>query len=208
MRKYLLLLPLLVTACQGEAPQNVAEIANISTTPANEAAPAENPASNAADPLQPASLTVGALRVPYNQARLSPVRANLPLPPDWKQSVEGVKLIASDRVELIGKAECLYGQSGEATQCNPEQEAGLAFAALPAPFAGAAARLPADQRRSISLAGAEGVSWEIGAEGEGAEYILLPAGEGTILIVRQFRTSGNPDEQALATVLSDMRLRQ
>jgi hypothetical protein len=203
--RILFLLPLLLAACAPEAPQNAAEIADNAAAP--ETAPAEEASANATVP-GPALATVGPLQIPYDAALLSPVPAAVPLPPDWSHSAQGVKLVAADRAELIGKAECMYGEAGEASRCNAEQEAGLAFAALPYPFAEASARLPGDQSKGISLAGAEGLSWEIGAEGEGAEYILLPAGERTMLIVRQYRTSGNPNEAALGSVLSDMRLRQ
>src|SRR3546814_13878000 len=50
----------------------------------------------------------------------------------------------------------------------------------------------------------DGLAWRIGAEGEGAEHILLPVAERTILIVRQFRTSGNPPAYAIATVLQSL----
>ena len=60
--------------------------------------------------------------------------------------------------------------------------------------------------KKISLGGVEGVSWQIGAEGEGAEYILLPVKGRTILIVRHFRNTGNPDEAALGAVLNGLKL--
>ena len=211
MHRPLFALALLV-ACESETPQNTAEIVSEAVS-GNSAVAAEagDPApgnSSTAAASRPTLMTVGALQIPYDAAQLSPVEVRLPLPPDWKEKVEARKLISRERAALIGRAECMYGQSGEASRCHADQEAGLAFAALPLSFAEAGARMPADERKSISLAGAEGLSWEIGAEGEGAEYILLPADGGTILIVRQFRSSGNPDEGAIATVLSDMRLKQ
>ncbi|HEY0625953.1 MAG TPA: hypothetical protein VGD10_04390 [Allosphingosinicella sp.] len=212
MGKRLLLLLLPLVACDSRAPQNTTEImseamSGNAAVAAEAGEPAAENASTAAAN-RPTSVTVGPMQVPYDAALLAPERVTLPLPPDWKAKAQGVKLIARERAELIGKAECIYGGSGEASRCNADQEAGLAFASLPAPFAEISGRIPADGRKSISLAGVEGVSWEIGAEGEGAEYILLPAGSGTALIVRQFRTAGNPDEAAIGTVLSDLRLKQ
>lgn len=203
----LLLLGLAASACADDGPQNAAEI--VADNRADPTGLRANSALDAPEPEIAQKLelaTVGALRIPYDAQKLAALPSKVALPPDWKQEVDGIKLIGRDRAALIGKAECLYGQSGEAQLCNLAQEAGISAADLPTPLGALAARIPADQRRPISLAGATGVSWQIGAEGEGAEYILLPAGERTILILRQYRTSGNPDEAALATLLSDMRL--
>lgn len=205
----LLTLLFLASACGGEV-ENASEIANeAAASPANGSAATEgdSPGGDANAGPAPATLEVGPLQVPYDSSQLAPVEVTIPLPPDWRNEAEGVKLIARDRVALLGKAECMYGQSGEASPCNALQEAGLAFVSLDRPYKEFAAALPADQRKSVSMAGAEGVSWLIGAEGEGAEYILLPSGEGSVLVVRQFRSTGNPDETALGTVLNDLRLR-
>lgn len=212
MGKHICFLPFLVlAACAGDEQQNAADLANVAANETNAivAAPDSDVAINAqlASP-SPATLTVGALRIPYDAALLAPVRARIPIPPDWRAEADALKLIARDRAALIGKAECMYGQAGQASRCNALQEAGLAFAALDRPYAELAASLPAEGRRGISLAGVEGTSWLIGAEGEGAEHILLPApGGGTMLIVRQFRSTGNPSDEALGTVLYDLVLR-
>ena len=66
--------------------------------------------------------------------------------------------------------------------------------------------MPPGELKKITLGGAEGVSWQIGAEGEGAEYILLPVREHTILILRHFRNTGNPNEAALGAVLNGLKL--
>lgn len=197
----------LLAACGGgEGGQNAAELANGAEL-GEGVAPSEAGAANAQTPgPMPASFAVGPLQVPYDAALLAPVAVKVQLPPDWKRSVQGIKLIGRDRAALIGEAECLYGQSGQASRCNAAQEAGLSFARLETGFDALAAKLPAAERRTVVLGGVEGLSWEIGAEGEGAEHILLPAGERAILIVRQFRNTGNPDEAALGTVLGDLSL--
>jgi hypothetical protein len=206
---FLLFLPLpLLAACGQNETRNATEIAA-----GNIAADAPTAANNGNAPA-PApvlrTMAVGPLQIRYDAALLTPLRAKVAIPPDWKTEVDGLKLLARDRAELVGKAECIYGQSGKASRCNVSQEAGLSFASLEIPFADLGAKLPADQRKPISLAGVTGFSWEIGAEGEGAEYILLPmsagADAGTVLIVRQFRTSGNPDERALGAALADLKL--
>jgi hypothetical protein len=208
MDKLLLLPLLLLAACGQNETQNATQIAAGNIVKETSAAPG-NGTSQAPAPA-PLSIAVGPLRIRYDPALLAPMRAKVAIPPDWTREVDGLKLLARDRAELVGKAECIYGQSGKASRCNVSQEAGLSFAALEIPFAELSALLPADQRKPISLAGVTGFSWEIGVEGEGAEYILLPASAGadggTVLIVRQFRTSGNPDERALGAVLADLKL--
>ena len=151
---------------------------------------------------------VGPLLVTYDSASLAMLPATVALPPDWKAEVPGTKLIAKDRVALIGKAECLYGQSGQASQCNVQQEAGVSFASLEQSYSQLGANIPADQRKPVELAGVTGTSWQIGAEGEGAEYILLPAGDGGILIVRQFRATENLEDGVTRQVLNGLRFDQ
>jgi hypothetical protein len=205
----LFLLPLsLLAACGQNETRNATEIAAGNIAEETSAA-AGNGTSEAPAPA-PQSIAVGPLRIRYDPALLAPMRAKVAIPPDWTREVDGLKLLARDRAGLVGKAECIYGQSGKASRCNVSQEAGLSFASLEIPFRELGAKLPAAQRKPIALVGVNGISWEIGAEGEGAEYILLPAGAGedagTLLIVRQFRTSGNPDQRALGAVLADLRL--
>lgn len=207
----LMALPLAAACGTEEGEQNAAELANVAAEAGNNAPAAPSEAQNLHTNSQavttaPKILTVGPLQVRYDGALLAPVPVKIQLPPDWQREVDAVKLIGSDRAALIGKAECMYGQSGQASRCNASQEAGLAFATLPAGFAEASAAIPAAERQKISMAGAEGVSWQIGAEGEGAEHILLPAGDRTLLIVRHFRSTGNPDEAALGAVLNGLRM--
>lgn len=210
MRHFLLSLAFILAACSDDQSQNASELTNVADDPANAIATEVEGDQVQANDQVPASapkmLAVGPLQVRYDDALLAPVRAGIPIPPDWARQAQGWKLLARDRAALIGEAECMYGQSGQASQCNAVQEAGLAFAMLDTPYPEISGKLPADQRKPFSLAGAKGLSWQIGTEGEGAEYILLPAGAGTLLIVRQFRNAGNPDEAAIGRVLNDLKL--
>jgi hypothetical protein len=206
------LLLLALAACgPTEGEQNAVELANVADAGGNQAAApgkVDAPQAKGEAPVpSPRSLTVGPVQVRYDSALLTPVPTVIQLPPDWKNQVEGTKLIGKDRAALLGKAECIYGQSGKATPCNAAQEAGLAFADLEGGWIESLRRsVPAGDLKKITLGGVEGVSWQIGAEGEGAEYILLPAWEHTILIVRHFRSTGNPDEAALGAVLNGLKV--
>lgn len=188
-----------LAACQAEPRGNGADDSNVVAlvaASADDLAPAPEQGS--------VTSAIGPLTYRYDPAQLAPVDASVAVPPDWTVRVPGTKLIAADREKLIGKAECLYGLSGQASLCNAEQEAGLAFAMVEEPYEAISARFSEELREPIRVAGIDGLAWRIGAEGEGAEHILLPVGERTILIVRQFRTSGNPPAEAIAAVLQSL----
>src|SRR3546814_18970329 len=118
-------------------------------------------------------------------------------------SVRGTKLIAADREKLIGKAECLYGLSGQASLCNAELEAGLAFAMVEEPYEAISARFSEELLEPMRVAGIDGLAWRIGAQGEGAAHILPPVRDSPILIVRQFRTSRHPTAAPPAAALQN-----
>jgi hypothetical protein len=204
---------LLLAACgqQPQAAPAAAEPSNVAASDSATGGSGPQETAPAAAPATPERRTagsgsIGPLRFRYDPAKLVALDAPISVPPDWTRQVPGIKLVAADRAALIGRAECLYGQSGEASRCNATQEAGLAFAIVAEPFAGLSAKLSPELRRGISLAGRDGVSWQIGAEGEGAEHILLPAGERTLLIVRHYRESGNADEAAVREVLANLKI--
>ena len=182
------------------------DVAADSATGGNAAEPAPFPSPAATSATNEGTGAVGPLRFRYDSGKLAPVDAEVAVPPDWTLKLPGTKLVAADRAAMIGKAECMYGQSGEASRCNAEQEAGLAFAIVDQPLDAIAGKLNGEERRGIKLGGVDGYSWQIGAEGEGAEHILLPAGNRTILIVRQFRESGNADEAAIRDVLASLSI--
>lgn len=205
--RHFLILALLAGACSDDAPQNATEIVegngqNDTTLPSTTFLPAQEPAP--APSVE--SAKIGPLLVSYDGTSLTMLPAKVSVPPDWKVEVPGSKLIARNRAALIGKAECLYGQSGQASQCNVQQEAGVSFAFLDRPFSELSGNIPTDQRKPVQLAGAAGTSWQIGAEGEGAEYILLPAPGGSILIVRQFRATENLEDNLTRQVLNGLRI--
>jgi hypothetical protein len=150
---------------------------------------------------------IGRFELRFDPARLTKVGASIALPPNWTSTVLGIKLLAPERAAMLEKADCAYGASGSVVRCNADQEAGLAFVSVTLPYQEFTSSLPADQVKPLRLAGEQGVSWTIGAEGEGAEYIVLPGGERqSLLIVRQHRETGNPDPAAISSALNSLRL--
>lgn len=148
---------------------------------------------------------VGAFRFRVDTTKLAKVGTNISVPPDWKSYVLGFKLIAPERARMLDRGKCIYGASDTPVPCNADQEAGLSFALLNVPYAALKAQLPADQIEALHLAGVDGVRWSIGAEEEGAEYSLIPSDAGTLLIVNQYRETGNPDGMAIAEALGTLR---
>lgn len=149
---------------------------------------------------------VGPVSFRYDPGVLLPVPAAIAVPPAWDKRAEGLKLLAADRAAMMGKAECMYGQSGRASPCNPEQEAGLAIAVVDRSYEEAKAALTDPPTTAMHLAGRPGVSWEIGAEGEGADHMLAALDGRTLLVVRQHRESGNPDAEAVQAVLQSLAI--
>lgn len=196
---------LILAACRQEPTGTTSPAANVIANQAGE--PNESAEGNEAR--QDASLRsaeIGPLTLRYDPAKLVQTDAEIGIPPDWRNEIPGMKLIARDRLELMDTAECMYGQRGAATLCEAEKEAGLAFALVDTPYETLSARITDPAPSQVTVAGREGIVWEIGAEGEGAVYTLLPAGERTLLIVNQYRNSGNPDEAAIRQVMNSLSL--
>lgn len=194
-----LLLILLTAACGEPSPSPVDNAVNGVPAPP----PAEEANQTKAEPAL-RTAEAGPLSFRYDPSLLAKTDVDVQIPPDWSRQVRGTKLVPRDRIDLIGKAECMYGLSGQAQRCTAEKEAGLAFALLDTPFEEMRGRIEEPAPSEVTMAGRDGIRWEIGAEGEGADYILLPADGGTMLIVHQYRTSGNPDEQAVQAVLDSL----
>lgn len=149
--------------------------------------------------------SVGPVSFRYDPDRLAVVDASLTVPPDWNRA-SGVKLIGSDREQLMGREECPYGQAGMDLECTPASEAGLGIVILEESFEQARERLPGERASTKTLAGREGLSWTIGVEGESSEYTILPAGNRTVLIEHRIRNRDNPDEGAIEQVKESLRI--
>lgn len=168
--------------------------------------PAENEARNDGSGRQaePGTLEIGPFRARYDPNELARTAAETEIPPDWDRSIAATMLIDADRISLMVREECMYGQRGEPRRCTPSSEAGLAFAMLDEPYEEARGRFTTPPPEEVRLAGRDGISWEIGVEGEGAEHILLPADGRSLLIVRRYRNRDNPDEAAVQAVLDSL----
>ena len=168
--------------------------------------PTDNAAGNeTTDPQSDRStLEIGPFRARYDPDALARAEGEIEIPPDWDRSLSATMLIGADRIGLMGREQCMYGQRGEPMRCTPSSEAGLAFTMLDEPYETARDRFTSPPPEPVRLAGREGISWEIGVEGEGAEHILLPANGRSLLIVRRYRNRGNPDEGAVQAVLDSL----
>lgn len=148
---------------------------------------------------------LGPLLIRYDPDRLAAVDSSIEVPPDWDRSVSGLKLIAADRQESMGQERCEYGLSGMQMECQPASEAGMAFAILDEDYQKARER-SAEGATSVEIAGVQGVRWSIGAEGEGAEFTLIPVDGRTALIDHRTRMRENPDPGAIEQAKEKLRI--
>ena len=156
--------------------------------------------------------TVGPLRYAYDPEVLERVEVRASLPPDYESERDGIKLIPAERAELLGKRECSYGESGMVTECNAEQEAGLEIVQLDGPLSRwrenfANSRMGTGPLESVELGGVSGFRFTAQAEGSGAEYTFLPAGDdAAVLVTRQFRFGQDAGEEEIERVIASLSL--
>lgn len=149
---------------------------------------------------------LGPLAIRYDPDRLAAVEASFEVPPDWDRQVSGLQLIAADRLSLMGREECQYGQAGMDLECTPASEGGIGFATLEESYDRARERMAGENSRPVMLAGRDGIAWSIGVEGERTEYTLLPAGNRTVMVVHRTRNRENPDPSAIAQAKESLRI--
>lgn len=171
---------------------------------------AEGP-DNASDHERRETATVGPLRYSYDPAILHRTEVQAALPPHYEDKQSGTKLIPVDRAELLGKEECSYGQSGMTSTCTADQEAGLEIVQLDGPLSRwretfAESRIGAGALEEVEIGGTTGFRFTAQAEGSGAEYNFLPAGDSTILLIRQFRFGQETGSDEIARVIDELRI--
>ncbi|WNO53585.1 hypothetical protein [Stakelama saccharophila] len=133
----------------------------------------------------------GPLTFRYQPERLAAVATALRLPPDYDRAFDATKLLPLDRRAKLGKNGCRYGLSGRTSTCSAEKEAGLSFAVVDLPLATLRDRFDASRAARTTLARREGFRVEQTAEGMGATYTFLPAGDRTVVIEHRHREHGD-----------------
>ena len=155
--------------------------------------------------------TRGPLSYSFDPTMLSAVEIELAFPPAYDETVQAAKLIAADRATRLGQQMCSYGESGMPEVCDPAKEAGLAFAILPESaefYRGAllAGGIPEEEVEDALIGDYEGFRFTAQAEGSGAAYTFLPAGDQTVLVQRQFRGGEGRGTEAYGKVLESVAI--
>ncbi|MBR0553861.1 hypothetical protein [Stakelama marina] len=131
--------------------------------------------------------STGPLTYRYRPDRLRAVQTTVSLPPDHKTELAATKLLPVARAAKLGHDGCRYGLSGKASTCTAEKEAGLAFALAEQPIDTLRDSFGPKRAKDATLADRTGFRIREGAEGQGADYIFLPAGGRTVIVVRSWR---------------------
>ena len=147
---------------------------------------------------------MGRLSFRYPPEVLPAVDATVKLPPDYDQSLPATKLLPLDRAARLGTPGCSYGLSGQSEICAADKEAGLAFAVDDVPVATLRKRYAVDRVEASTLAGRKGFAIAQGAEGEGARFAFIPAGDRTLVVERLWR--GSEGSKAYRNVLRSLSL--
>lgn len=168
-------LGLAISSCEGGNDPSETEIADPSS-----------------ETMQDASL--GPFVYEFDQTALTAADVDIRIPPDYTTVQSATKLIPEERAQSLGEESCTYGQSGQVSECNAEQEIGLALALLPRPVdeyrqAFEKAGEIADNLNPTELDEIEGFSFTAQAEGAGTEYRFFAIDQRTILLARTFDES-------------------
>lgn len=147
---------------------------------------------SAAENLQ--NTTLGPLTYQFDQGALTAADVDIAIPPGYQSTSPATKLIPEARADLLGQNGCTYGESGETSACNAEQEIGLAVALLPRPIDEYRAAFDDEQLERAELDGIDGFSFTTQADGAGTEYRFFGLEGRTIMLARKF--DGSIDSEA------------
>lgn len=163
-------------------------------------------------PISPASSTTKLIqnedfKVAYPGSVFSAYEINQTIPPNYDFKFKSIKLIDSKRAGLIGKTECMYGLSGNTSECSVEKEAGISFFTVPAPISIVTKDLTPDITSKTTIAGKDSISYKMGAEGSGIEYYYIPVNsEKTLVVIRMYREDGFPGVGLLNEILTTLQI--
>lgn len=187
-----------------QTPVAPAEIANSDTSPV----PAVKPAQTVPQTKKTNTTTYqgDGFKFEYPTDKFTAVESSNKLPPNYKISYGGIKLISSAAVSKLGKVECEYGQSGKLVACTAEMERGIALYKADVSVSTIVAGLEQYAGMStITMLGKSVAKWSIGAEGEGADYYFIPLVQNeTLVVVRTYDSAGFPSEASLNQVLNTL----
>lgn len=152
--------------------------------------------------------TLGPLAYEFDNSALTAADVDVRIPPDYQTVQSATKLIPEDRARSLGEDSCTYGQSGRVSECNAEQEIGLALALLPRPideYRQAFEGEMSDGLDRVELDGINGFSFTAQAEGAGTEYHFFGIDQQTLLLARTFdEATPNGASEAIDHVIATL----
>jgi hypothetical protein len=145
----------------------------------------------------------------YPKSTFALVKVISKLPPNYKHSYSGLKLISSARISKLGKRECFYGQSDLPSICKAEMESGIEFIHVKASIQKLTSVLDDSLKSTVTLAGRKAIKWSIGAEKEGSDYYYVSLNSNqTLVVVRVYRSDGFPKQDLFDRVLATLVVKQ
>ncbi|AKH42021.1 hypothetical protein FHS61_002446 [Altererythrobacter atlanticus] len=155
--------------------------------------------------------TIGPVSYSFDDSRLTRAEVELPIPPDYKTRVWAIKLIPTERADMLGKIACRYGDSTKDQECNVADEAGLALAMLERPITDyrdsfAQNGFGEEQLGSTEIAGQVGFAYNTEENGRPTEYRFVPVSGRTLMLMRQAGPGLGRASKAITAVVSGLRV--
>jgi len=155
--------------------------------------------------------TIGPVSYSFDDSRLTRTEVELPIPPDYRTRVWAVKLIPTERAEMLGETACRYGDAQADEVCNVADEAGLALAMLERPIADYRANFTRDgfgeeQLGSTEIGGRVGFAFNSETDGQPTEYRFVPVAGRTLMLARQAGPGLGQASKAIGAVMSGLRI--
>lgn len=174
----------------------------------------EDIATGQQDEAQAAKLvdgSLGPLIYRYDPEVLTRAEVDLPLPPDFANSVFAVKFLPSSMTDNLGQGGCSYGAQSDASQCTAYREVGLALALLERPISHYREQLANSDLADLvedgaTLAGATGFAFSRPSDRSSTQlrYIFVPLEDRTLLAVERTEDGIDDGADALAAVLESL----
>lgn len=191
------------------ASEDASDTAGASATPAETVAEL--------DPPMPSGVTtgstinrssIGPVHYAYDPKKLTRAEIDLPLPPDFADTVFAVKLIPVEYAANIGTKDCSYGISPDNHICTAQEEVGLELALLERPLADYRARLEGAKPalEAVTLARQTGFGLTTTLGNTTRRYVFVPSDERTLLVAQRSASGQDAGREALDDALASVDL--
>ena len=153
--------------------------------------------------------TVGPVRYTYDNTALTRAEIDLPLPPEFSETVFAVKLLPKEYEKFLGSEGCSYGISTGNHECTSEEEVGIAFAILERPVGTYRRILEAEASPGLddqTFAGVKGFRYSRRGANRVHRYTYLPVNGRTLLLAYMTAPGSDAAKAALESALASIEL--